>query len=331
MTTPLKFAFCLTCLFFGKTALADNLKQSAPVQQKSGFISRNVDGATVSVKGAGLNVTALVHQSVSETIQPGGSVSLNCSVHTGSCDGEHSVYWFKDSGQSHPRLIYTNEDRHSQCQQKPETHSRTCVYSLPLKNLTRSHAGTYYCALVSCGHILFGNGTMLDFADDVSSPVLVYVLSGAVAFTILLCVLLAFIVCIINNTKCCQCSESQARFTSASTRNTEYTQNADSLHYAALSINLPERSVRQRDNTKTDFTTILAVSLTFTLCRTIKSNNCQCKESQVRFSDHPTTNSEVDQDSDNVQYVALSVNLPKRSRRQKSDTKSECVYSSMKL
>ncbi|KAF3836868.1 hypothetical protein F7725_004332 [Dissostichus mawsoni] len=43
------------------------------------------------------------------------------------------------------------------------THKHTCVYNLPMENLNPSHAGTYFCAVASCGHILFGNGTKLDF------------------------------------------------------------------------------------------------------------------------------------------------------------------------
>uniref|UniRef100_A0A3B4YHW9 Ig-like domain-containing protein n=1 Tax=Seriola lalandi dorsalis TaxID=1841481 RepID=A0A3B4YHW9_SERLL len=109
---------------------------------------------------------ALVHQSGSETIQPGGSVTLSCTVHTGTCDGEHSVYWFKDSEESHPGLIYTHGDRNDQCERKPETQTQTCVYNLPMENLNRSHAGTYYCAVASCGHILFGNGTKLDVEGE---------------------------------------------------------------------------------------------------------------------------------------------------------------------
>ena len=60
-----------------------------------------LEDITVSVKGSGLNVPAQVHQSASGSIQPGGSVTLNCTVHTGTCDGEHSVYWFKHSQESH--------------------------------------------------------------------------------------------------------------------------------------------------------------------------------------------------------------------------------------
>ncbi|XP_068570025.1 uncharacterized protein [Cebidichthys violaceus] len=150
------------------------------------------DGATVSVKGSGLNVPTLVHQSASETIQPGGSVTLNCTVQTGTCDGQHSVYWFKDSEESHPGLIYTDGGRNDQCERKPDTQTHTCVYNLPMKSLNPSHAGTYYCAVASCGHILFGDGTKLDFEGDGDSLVLVYFLSGAWALTTILVVLLAF-------------------------------------------------------------------------------------------------------------------------------------------
>uniref|UniRef100_A0A8C2ZDY9 Ig-like domain-containing protein n=1 Tax=Cyclopterus lumpus TaxID=8103 RepID=A0A8C2ZDY9_CYCLU len=117
-----------------------------------------MEGIVVSVKGSGLNVPVLVHQSASETIQPGGSVTLNCTVHTGTCDGQHSVYWFKDSEESHPGLIYTHGGRNDQCERKPSTQTHTCSYNLPM---TLSDAGTYYCAVASCGRVLFGDGTNL--------------------------------------------------------------------------------------------------------------------------------------------------------------------------
>ena len=119
-------------------------------------------GVFVSVKGSGLNIPASVHQSASGIIQPGGSVTLNCTVHPGTCDGEHSVYWFKQSQESHPGLIYTHGGRNDQCERKDSTQTHTCVYNLPMKSLNLSHAGTYYCAVASCGHILFGDGTKLD-------------------------------------------------------------------------------------------------------------------------------------------------------------------------
>ncbi|XP_023252139.1 uncharacterized protein LOC111646817, partial [Seriola lalandi dorsalis] len=120
----------------------------------SAFKFEFVESITVSVQGSGLNIQASVQQFGSEILQPGGSVTLNCTVHTGTCDGEHSVYWFKDSEESHPGLIYTHGGRNDQCERKPETQTQTCVYNLPIQSLNLSHAGTYYCAVASCGHIL---------------------------------------------------------------------------------------------------------------------------------------------------------------------------------
>ncbi|XP_051231346.1 immunoglobulin kappa light chain-like isoform X4 [Dicentrarchus labrax] len=184
-------------------------------------------GIFVSIKGSGLNIPASVHQSASESIQPGGSVTLNCTVHTGTCDGEHSVYWFKTSEESHPGLIYTHGGSNDQCERKPNNQTHTCVYNLPMQSLDLSHVGTYYCAVVSCGHILFGNGTKLDFEDEVNSPVLVYFLSGTSAFTTILTVFLAFSMCMMNNRNSCHCTESRGRFSAPFLTNVEGYQGAD--------------------------------------------------------------------------------------------------------
>uniref|UniRef100_A0A667ZJ37 Ig-like domain-containing protein n=1 Tax=Myripristis murdjan TaxID=586833 RepID=A0A667ZJ37_9TELE len=206
------------------------------------------DGVTLSVKSSGLNIQAVVHQSESQTIQPGDSVTLNCTVHTGTCDGEHSLYWFRSSGHSQPRAIYTHGVTDDQCERKPTTHTQTCFYNLPMKSLNLSDAGTYYCAVLSCGEILFGNGTKIDTEYEVASPpVLVYFLSTALAFTITLVVLLASSVHKMHKINCSH-SDSQARRLAASAQHSEDT---DNLHYAALNKNKINRSRRQRDNTNT--------------------------------------------------------------------------------
>ncbi|XP_036969229.1 uncharacterized protein LOC119027848 [Acanthopagrus latus] len=202
------------------------------------------DGTTVSVKGSGWNIPASVHLSASEIVQPGGSVTLNCTVHTGTCDGEHSVYWFKHSQESHPGLIYTHGGRNDRCERKGNTQTHTCVYNLPMKSLNLSHAGTYYCAVASCGHMLFGNGTNGDLKDKVDSLVLVYFLSAASTFTTVLVVILAFSVYKMNK-KNCQCTET-------STPDTVFHQDAENLHYAALRAHKPSRSRRQRNNTDSE-------------------------------------------------------------------------------
>nr|XP_046236417.1 uncharacterized protein LOC124054451 isoform X1 [Scatophagus argus] len=206
------------------------------------------EGTTITVKGSELKTPVLVHQSASETIQPGGSVTLNCTVHTGTCDGEHSVYWFKNSGESHPGLIYTRGGRNDQCERNPSTQTHSCVYSLPMKNLNVSHAGTYSCAVASCGHILFSDWTKLDVDYEVDSLVsLVYILSAALSFTTILVVLLAFTVYKMNKRNC-QYTESNVTF-SASSTNAALRQDTENLHYAALKDLKTDRSRRQRSNT----------------------------------------------------------------------------------
>uniref|UniRef100_A0A3B3VYZ6 Ig-like domain-containing protein n=1 Tax=Poecilia latipinna TaxID=48699 RepID=A0A3B3VYZ6_9TELE len=146
------------------------------------------DGGTViHVQESVLNMQALIdQQSETEIFQPGDSVTLNCTLQTGSCGGEHKVYWFRNSEEHYPGLIYTHEGSKHQCERKPGEQSNTCVVSLPLKNLTVSNAGTYYCAVASCGRILFGNGTNLNVKTETDS---VYLLTGALVFTTFLKVL----------------------------------------------------------------------------------------------------------------------------------------------
>ncbi|CAB1345276.1 unnamed protein product [Coregonus sp. 'balchen'] len=136
---------------------------------------------------------SVLQQPVSESVQLGDSVTLNCTIHTETCAGEHSVYWFKHgSGESHPGIIYTHVDRSDQCERSPEAGSPTqsCVYNLPKRNLSLSDAGTYYCAVASCGEILFGNGTKLDYGCKEDHVLLVYCLGVALALCVILIIVL---------------------------------------------------------------------------------------------------------------------------------------------
>uniref|UniRef100_A0A8C8LRE4 Ig-like domain-containing protein n=1 Tax=Oncorhynchus tshawytscha TaxID=74940 RepID=A0A8C8LRE4_ONCTS len=138
----------------------------------------------------------ILQQSVSESVQPGDVVTLNCTIHTESCAGEDRVYWFRrGSGESPPGIMYTHGDRSDQCEKSPEAGSPTqsCVYNLPKRNLSLSDAGTYYCAVALCGEILFGNGTKLDIQVpehyspfDLSPTVLALVVSNIVLGTVTL-------------------------------------------------------------------------------------------------------------------------------------------------
>ncbi|XP_023201561.1 V-set and immunoglobulin domain-containing protein 1-like [Xiphophorus maculatus] len=207
------------------------------------------DGGTViHVEGSGLNIQALVQQSETEIFQPGHSVTLNCTIQTGSCGGEHRVYWFRSSEEHYPGLIYTHEGSNDQCERKPGEQTNKCVFSLPLKNLTVSHVGSYYCAVASCGQILFGNGTNLNVKTKTDS---VYLLTGALVFTTFLSVSQAVLLFILYKRNHSGDPDSQSRRSSPSTTTVE----GENLHYAAFKIRLSDqkssRSARQR-NEKTN-------------------------------------------------------------------------------
>ncbi|XP_063757079.1 immunoglobulin kappa light chain-like [Eleginops maclovinus] len=120
------------------------------------------EGIFLSVKGT--NHKKVVQGPVSETIEPGGDVTLNCTVDTGSCDAEHSVYWFRQESRQGILHVHKNKGQHLSTAESP---SQGCVYHLKKTNLSSSDAGTYYCAVVSCGEVLFGNGSKLLVKADV--------------------------------------------------------------------------------------------------------------------------------------------------------------------
>ncbi|XP_008433228.1 uncharacterized protein LOC103480152 isoform X3 [Poecilia reticulata] len=144
-------------------------------------------GTTLIVKGSGLNLPTSLKQSETEPIR-----SLNCSVQTGSCGAEHSFYWFRNSGEFQPGLIYSQAGDKNQCERKRKTSTNSCTFNLPMENLNKSQNGADFCAVASCGHILFGDESIVHSEGDSASIVLVYLLSGALSFTTLLAATLAF-------------------------------------------------------------------------------------------------------------------------------------------
>ncbi|XP_042083682.1 uncharacterized protein LOC102289444 isoform X2 [Haplochromis burtoni] len=212
------------------------------------YVYEFLEGIIIQVKDSDLVFQASVHQSTPETIQSGGSVMLNCTVHAGTCSEKHSVYWFKNSEESHPGLIYTHGGRNDQCERNRSSQTQTCVYNLRMESLNRSHAGTYYCAVASCGHILFGNGAKLNIEEG-EYFIYVYALSGALAFNSSLLVFLAYAACTLYKRKNCKCTDPRAESSGTSNPNGDASQDADHLHYAALKVNKATRSRRQQEDT----------------------------------------------------------------------------------
>uniref|UniRef100_A0A3Q2EC66 Ig-like domain-containing protein n=1 Tax=Cyprinodon variegatus TaxID=28743 RepID=A0A3Q2EC66_CYPVA len=86
--------------------------------------------------------------------------TLQCSVlsesENNSCSEDFSIFWFKaGSNRSYPNIIYTDSKRADNCEKIPDAQTK-CTYNFP-KNISSSDPGTYYCAVATCGEILFGN------------------------------------------------------------------------------------------------------------------------------------------------------------------------------
>ncbi|XP_029696889.1 uncharacterized protein [Takifugu rubripes] len=199
-----------------------------------------LEGYNVIVEGSGLTID----QSASQSIQAGGSVTLNCTVHTGwTCDGDHTVYWFRNSGQSQLGLMYSHTGRNKQCERK----TNTCFYNFSMKNLKTSQTGTYYCAIAACGHILFGNGTKLVFEDKGNYLVLVYFLSATWIFTIIVVILLTISLYMTKKRNSQHSLDLQSGIPDSPTANPAGNQKEDNLHYAALRANQSNRSRKQKN------------------------------------------------------------------------------------
>uniref|UniRef100_A0A667YZS4 Ig-like domain-containing protein n=1 Tax=Myripristis murdjan TaxID=586833 RepID=A0A667YZS4_9TELE len=218
-------------------------------------------GAFLHVKTSLSKDQAVVQHPPFERVQPGNSVNLSCTIYAEPCGGEHSIYWYRQGG-SQPGIVYTQVD---QCKELSQADSprQSCSFNLLMKNLSSSDVGTYYCALASCGQIVFGNGTQLDIvADETTVPVLLaQCLGGALAVSLILMFVLGYIVYRLNRKSCSVCNGLTAALTCAIHHGTIWLtplfpcssqgQDRDQLHYAALSLNGRNRPRRQRDSMDT--------------------------------------------------------------------------------
>ncbi|KAM9401422.1 uncharacterized protein ACWYII_030984 [Salvelinus alpinus] len=221
------------------------------------------EGTSLIVKDSGSNHMSILQQPVSESVQPGDSVTLNCTIHSKTCAGEHSVYWFRHgSGESRPGIIYNNGDSSDQCEKSPGAGSTTqsCVYNLPKRNLSLSDAGTYYCAVASCGEILFGKGTKLDidYGCKEDQVLLVYCLGVALALCVIIIIVLGCVMCKMNKKTSLLCSgmhpqPSGPAVPSSHNQDQEHDDTFTSVHYAALNvIHKKPKTQRQRSTMERD-------------------------------------------------------------------------------
>ena len=140
--TSLKYSDNLDCeLFLLRLILL--LNHTDNNQQKSVYVKQSPETASVQLGDALTFQCSLL--------------SKNKAENTDQCPGECSVYWFRaGSGGFHPGVVYIHGNR------SDEGDERSCVYSLSKTIRDSSDTGTYYCAVVTRGQILFGEGTKVD-------------------------------------------------------------------------------------------------------------------------------------------------------------------------
>ncbi|XP_030252022.1 uncharacterized protein LOC115568659 [Sparus aurata] len=203
-------------------------------------------GTYLSLKGntqRTSNYTVVQQPTASDPVRPGDLKTLQCSVlsdsETKTCPGDHSVFWFRvGSDKSHPNILYTDGNRRDECEDRSDT-QKSCVHHFS-KNISSSDSGTYYCAVATCGEILFGNGAKVEIEGRMSPELIALVM----AIIFLVISLIGNIVFICRRTSRTICEQvkgiegipSQARNDNSSQPVRDIVEGGDDLNYAALHL-----------------------------------------------------------------------------------------------
>ncbi|XP_030000898.1 uncharacterized protein LOC115426804 [Sphaeramia orbicularis] len=156
------------------------------------FIMNTWSGTYLLLKGKTASDYTVVQQpTVSDPLRPGDSMSLQCSLLSNSdnktCPGDHSVYWVRvGSHESDPGVIYTEGNRQDGCNNDTQSSPKSCLHHFS-KTIHSSDAGTsyYYCAVATCGRILFGNGTRIQVEERITSRLIIMVISIILAISLI--------------------------------------------------------------------------------------------------------------------------------------------------
>ncbi|MED6252058.1 hypothetical protein ATANTOWER_006380 [Ataeniobius toweri] len=202
------------------------------------MIESTWSGTYLSIKGYSKRTSSytVVQQSASsDPSRPTDSETLQCSLLSDSenttCSGNPSVFWFRArSDKSYLDVIYTEGEKAENCKKRSDSQKR-CVYNFS-KNVSSSDAGTYYCAVATCGQILFGKETNLKHDKTCEINVLVITI---------ICLIISvtcniFICCKTKRATCHQFKDSSTSQTrhNFSKNVDDVTEDGPDLNYAAL-------------------------------------------------------------------------------------------------
>ncbi|XP_043982813.1 uncharacterized protein LOC122836900 [Gambusia affinis] len=125
---------------------------------------------------------------------PGTEVTLQCSLlskkkekqSTDECADKHDVFWFRAESKSKPGFIYADK---KSCNKQAGS---SCGYRLAK---TIRSSSDYYCAVVTCGEILFGEGTKVETSKLLGEELFLYaivLLGGLLVCSVLVNITLIF-------------------------------------------------------------------------------------------------------------------------------------------
>ncbi|GAA6067065.1 uncharacterized protein LOC113646003 isoform X2 [Tachysurus ichikawai] len=186
-------------------------------------------GTYLSVKGTEDMSVSVWQRGVLDSVPAGASVTLQCSVLSESRAAELQVLWFRAAPpQSHPQIIYTHHNSSHQCESGSSTH--TCVYNFSKNILSLNDTGTYYCAVLLCGKIIFGNGTRIKLKESVDAVVIF--LAVALGVCALVISVQSLLICNQRNHKLHTRENTVKRSNQTNSQDHEF-----ELNYAALHFN----------------------------------------------------------------------------------------------
>ncbi|XP_053284023.1 uncharacterized protein LOC128445406 isoform X3 [Pleuronectes platessa] len=155
-------------------------------------------GTFLKIKGPEPDITAVIQVPPSDPVGSGDSVTLQCSVLSDSdnhtCPTYDKLYWFR-ADEAHPSLVYVHGSSGDECNRSLEALSpHRCVFNF-CKSFSSSDFGTYYCAVVTCGEILFGQGIkpeneVVNIWNGQNANTVLCLLSAALAISLIFVVVL---------------------------------------------------------------------------------------------------------------------------------------------
>ncbi|XP_057705788.1 uncharacterized protein LOC130923800 [Corythoichthys intestinalis] len=198
------------------------------------------------------SVNAVTQDIQSEIGQPGPTRTLQCMVLSLSgdktCTDKHKVYSVK-AGTKDPKPRFISA--HEECGKVGNGKMQNCVYT---NNVTSSVAGTYFCAVETCGEIFMGNATTINNEDPSRCDLqkyLPFVLGATLALSFLLS---AFFIYMIKTKRCSNCKACLQSKDEAS--NHLQQRDEDSLVYSAPIVSRKRGKLKQADGEFSTYTDV---------------------------------------------------------------------------